>query len=170
MADDFQANVPLVNIPVVDMRSGVMTEVWFSFFVELWRRTGSGGGVIPDELTIGGVLSLEQNFAGANSGPGSLPESTYSIVPNSVFLPENIYSLPKTYSIENTTYVGGVDYTAGVTTSLVLPNTFANGKQLWIYFDGTFQGDDQYSLTGTTLTFTAAIPAGVARVYVKGLL
>jgi hypothetical protein len=53
---------------------------------------------------------------------------------------------------------------------LTLPSSFSSATKLWIFFDAAFQGDDQYSLAGTTLTFTSAIPSGVNKVYVKGLM
>ncbi len=60
------------------------------------------------------------------------------------------------------------DYTSGTTTQLTLANTYGPEVNLWVAFDGVMQFPDQYSLSGTTLTFTSAIPTGTAQVLVKG--
>lgn len=65
-------------------------------------------------------------------------------------------------------FVGGTDYTAGQTKTLTLPSNFGSATNLWIDFDGTPQHyPDDFTLNGTTLTFTNAIPVGVQKVYVK---
>lgn len=65
-------------------------------------------------------------------------------------------------------FVAGVDFTPGATTSLTLSTNYGSAANLWVAFDGTEQGADTYSLSGTTLTFNAAIPSGVNKVYAKG--
>ncbi len=73
--------------------------------------------------------------------------------------------------IVDATFVSGVGFTPGATTALTLPNSFGAISRLWVFFDASYQGDDQIaSLVGTTLTFNSAIPVGIQRVYVKGLL
>ena len=67
-------------------------------------------------------------------------------------------------------FAAGVDFTAGTTTSLTLSQSYGSAADLWVAFDGVEQGADSYSLSGTTLTFTAAIPVGTSKVYVKGAL
>lgn len=64
-------------------------------------------------------------------------------------------------------FVGGVDFTAGVTTQLTLSRAPGNPANLEIFFDGFFQGPDQWGVAGTTVTFTAPIPVGVTRVYAR---
>lgn len=71
--------------------------------------------------------------------------------------------------VADQTFVSGVDFTPGVTTSLTLSQAFGAEQRLWVFFDSAYQGDDQFTLSGTTLTFTAPIPVGVSQVYVKGL-
>lgn len=65
------------------------------------------------------------------------------------------------------TFVGGVDFTAGVTTSLNLSRAPGNPANLEIFFDGAFQGPDQWSLSGAVVTFTSAIPAGISKVFAR---
>jgi hypothetical protein len=65
-------------------------------------------------------------------------------------------------------FVAGADFTAGVSASLTLSRAPGNIGNVSVYFDGVYQGGDQIlSLVGNVLTFTAAIPVGVQRVYVR---
>lgn len=66
------------------------------------------------------------------------------------------------------TFVSGVDFTPGTTTQLTLSSNFGSVDNIWVFFDAAYQGDDQLSLLGTTLTFGSPIPVGVQKVYVKG--
>ena len=54
---NFATDIPLVNVPLVGP-DGRMSQIWFAFFVQLWRRTGSGTGG-DGQLTIADVLSYE---------------------------------------------------------------------------------------------------------------
>ncbi len=63
-------------------------------------------------------------------------------------------------------YVDGVDFTAGVTTQLVLTSVPGSENNTQIYFDGVYQEKGTYSLSVTTITFDAAIPGGVSGVEV----
>lgn len=62
-------------------------------------------------------------------------------------------------------YHDGVDFTAGTTASLTLPRAPGAPGNLVVHFDGVYQGPDQWTVTGTTLTFNDAIPLGVTTVY-----
>ena len=64
------------------------------------------------------------------------------------------------------TFVDGIDFTAGTTTTVTLdsaPGTKANTQ---VYFDGVYQEKSEYSLAGTVVTFTSAIPSFVGAVEV----
>jgi hypothetical protein len=65
-------------------------------------------------------------------------------------------------------FVAGVDFTPGTTTSLTLSQVYSSAADLWAAFDAGEQGANTYSLSGTTLTFNAAIPVGTQNVFVKG--
>ena len=67
-------------------------------------------------------------------------------------------------------FSAGTDFVAGTTTTLTLSQNYASAANLWIHFDAAFQGPDQYSLSGRTLTFTSAIPLGTSKVFVKGFV
>jgi hypothetical protein len=59
-------------------------------------------------------------------------------------------------------------FTAGTTLALTLAHNYVSADNINVHFDTGFQGPDQYLLAANTLTFTAAIPAGVNYVYVSG--
>lgn len=58
---NYAADIPLVNVPLVGS-DGRMSQIWFAFFVQLWRRTGNGMGG-DGQLTIADVLSYEVTMA-----------------------------------------------------------------------------------------------------------
>jgi hypothetical protein len=170
-----QTDVPLINVPFVNA-DGTVTEAWFIFLVQLFRRTGGTGGDTGN-ITLDDVLALEETFGASVSGTGNplTAETTFTSAPPASALAEMIFAPASGSSstaaggIVDQTFTSGPDFTPGTTTSLTLGNSFSNASQLWVFFDGTFQGDDQYSLSGIALTFTSAIPIGVSKVYVKGL-
>jgi|SRR5579863_986507 len=67
-------------------------------------------------------------------------------------------------------FAAGVDFTGGTTTSLTLSQGYGSAANLIVAFDAGWQGADQFSLSGRTLTFTSAIPSGIQKVYVKGFI
>lgn len=65
------------------------------------------------------------------------------------------------------TFTSGVDFTPDVTTQLTLSRAPGGNGNLEVFFDGIFQGFDQWNVSGTTLTFTSPIPTGVGKVFVR---
>lgn len=66
-------------------------------------------------------------------------------------------------------FVAGTDFTPGTTNQLTLAANYGSVDNLWVFFDGVWQGPDQLqSLVGNVLTFASPIPVGVGKVYVKG--
>lgn len=61
-------------------------------------------------------------------------------------------------------FAAGVDFTAGVTTSLNLPANPLAEENLMIFFNATYQYHTTYSLSGTVVTFSAPIPGGTTTV------
>jgi hypothetical protein len=181
---NLQADIPLINEAFVDPQTGRITESWFIFLMQLWRRTG-GAAPPSGTLTLADVISLDQTFSplqAQKDGIGAF-EATFSpAVADAGPLPDVVVSRPADVSsvvdmvfaapvpdIADQTFSSGTDFTAGTTTALTLNTSFTSAARLWVFFDAAFQGDDQYSLSGTTLTFTSAIPVGTSKVYVKGL-
>lgn len=72
-----------------------------------------------------------------------------------------------TGNITDAKFVSGVDFTPGITTQLTLPVAPASAANIWAFFDAAYQADDQYSVSGTTLTLNSPIPVGVQEVNVK---
>lgn len=62
------------------------------------------------------------------------------------------------------TYVAGVDFTAGVTTALTLTENPGGEENIQVYFDAAYQHHSTFTQSGTTVTFSSAIPVGVAQV------
>ncbi|WP_250519497.1 hypothetical protein [Caballeronia sp. NCTM1] len=65
-------------------------------------------------------------------------------------------------------FFSGTGFTAGTTTSLTLSKAYASPASVTVHFDGLFQGSDQYTISGNTITFTSAIPVGTQTVYARG--
>jgi hypothetical protein len=57
-------------------------------------------------------------------------------------------------------------FVASGQTSLTLSQGYPSSANLLVHFDGGFQSPDQYTLSGKTLTFTAAVPTGISKIYV----
>ena len=68
----------------------------------------------------------------------------------------------------NPGFKAGTDFTAGTTTTLTLSQSYGSASNIWVAFDAAEQGADSFTLNGTTLTFSSAIPVGTNKVYVKG--
>ncbi|PYE21333.1 hypothetical protein C7410_115176 [Paraburkholderia silvatlantica] len=171
MTANLQTNVPLVNAPFVD-DAGYITEPWLLFLVQLFRRTGgTGGGGSGTLLTLKDVIALDQTFSPLPANQESALAQMITTAPMDLSqpIPEMVFpaAVP---DILDQTFSSGTDFTPGTTASLTLASSFASAARLWIFFDAAFQGDDQYSLSGTTLTFTSPIPVGTSKVYVKGLI
>lgn len=69
------------------------------------------------------------------------------------------------------TFLSGTHFTAGTTTTLTLTNSpiAPSSASLDVFFDGIYQHPSEYSYNPTTgvITFTSAIPVGVAQVFTK---
>jgi hypothetical protein len=70
-----------------------------------------------------------------------------------------------------TLYADGVDFTAGTSTTLTMPQAAPSDDEdhVLVFYHGLAQHQDQWSISGTTITFTAAIPTGVTDVEVRVL-
>jgi len=80
--------------------------------------------------------------------------------------PDDYLALTGTAAMKAAIYTNGVHYTAGSTTTLTLPDSVVGEDNTQVYFDGLHVEHDQYSVSGTTITFSAAIPGGTAKVEV----
>lgn len=156
----------------------------------LWQRTGGASGISGSTIT---QLTSAPVFLGDEGGSGDDeaflipgPRGAQGVqgipgVPVVLDAPEPeepmlIYKAPVgawydekglggTYG-----FAAGVDFTAGTSTTLTLSQPYGSQANLIVAFDGAWQGADQFSLSGKTLTFTSAIPVGTNKVFVKGFL
>jgi len=165
---NLSSDIPLIEVPLVDA-SGKITETWFLFFVQLFRRTGGSGGT--NSLTVGDVLALEDTFSPvlAVNDEGVCADMIVAPTGSESRMAEMVLAYASS-SVVDQTFSAETDFTPGTTSSLTLATSIANAAHLWVFFDGTYQGDDQYTLTGSTLSFADPIPVGVNKVYVKGLI
>ena len=73
-------------------------------------------------------------------------------------------SLRQTRTPTVDTFLAGVGFTAGSSTTVTLSSDPGTENNVIISFDGIVQHRTEYSVSGTTVTFTAAIPAAVAAI------
>lgn len=147
-AGTFNWNLPVTagtaNGPLLSGGGGATAMSWGT-------RSSSGGGATTVFATVSGTLTSGNcittdaflNIAdagatcGSGGGGGAAPAATVK------------------------DYIAGIDYTAGTTTSLVLPSTPAQANIVQILFDGVVQSHNTWSLSVATVTFNAAIPSNV---------
>lgn len=63
-------------------------------------------------------------------------------------------------------YVANTDFIAGTTTSLTLPEDPGSANVVCVYIDGVYQEHSEFTVQGTSLTFTTAIPTDASAVEV----
>ena len=73
-------------------------------------------------------------------------------------------TLRKTKTPTVTTLTAGVGFTAGTTTAITLGADPGTEEHVIVTMDGVTQHRSGYSVSGTTLTFDAAIPTGTAEI------
>lgn len=64
-------------------------------------------------------------------------------------------------------FTAGIHFTPGVTTSLTLARDPGTLDNVEVFFDGIFQGTDQWGVTGSALNFVSPIPVGINKVFVR---
>lgn len=134
---------------------------------------------------------LARRIADAESALSALAQSLQSPEPESFAPTHGIQDAPDLHAIATQTangflssadkakldgmtatvedkFVSGAGFIAGTTTSLTLSKSYASAAAVMVHFDGAFQGSDQYTISGKTITFTSAIPAGTQTVYARG--
>jgi hypothetical protein len=175
--------------------NGTLTQAGLYLLQLLWNRTGNSSGQFLDGLEVvesstpiffGGDESEEatvipgpvgpsgaqgiQGIQGA-SGPAlviDVPEPDEPPLRSGLLFPGGWFDEKGSGGTYG--FAAGVDFTGGSSTTLTLSQGYGSQANLIVTFDAGFQGADTFSLNGTTLTFTSAIPSGVQKVYVKGFL
>ena len=64
-------------------------------------------------------------------------------------------------------YTVSTHFTAGSTTALTVSSAPASEQNIVVTFDGVTQHHDTYAVSGTTVTFSSAIPTGTANVEIR---
>jgi hypothetical protein len=184
------AGFPLSNVPSWTDSQGRPVRAFYYLILALWQRTGGASGNTGSTSV---VTSLSPAFLGDDGGdageyfaiqgppglpgvPGSAgpavlidaPEADEPIMRAGLLAPGGWFDEKGSGGTPG--FAAGVDFTAGTTTVLTLSQAYGWTANLIVTFDGAFQGPDQYSLNGKTLTFTSAIPNGTNKVFVKGFL
>ena len=170
-------------------KDGRLTREGFYLLKLLWDRTGGNTGQFLTQQNVSGAVSfmdagdgfqdeaiLIPGPAGPTGAPGPIGPAVMFDFPEP---DEPMMTPPRTLpggwfdekgSGGTPGFAAGVDFTAGTSTTLTLSQPYGSAANLIVTFDAAWQGADQFSLSGKTLTFTSVIPAGTSKVYVKGFL
>jgi hypothetical protein len=196
MTTNTPAGFPLVEVPFVD-RNGRLTRDWMYFLQALYARTGGSSGQgqpgppgaagaagpplyldsaeTDEPFIIQGPIG-NQGPIGVTGAQGAIGPAVYLEAPEAdepIVIPPRLS--PGGWYDEKGSggtygFAAGVDFTAGTSTTLTLSQPYGSQANLIVAFDAAWQGADQFSLSGKTLTFTSAIPTGTVKVFVKGYL
>lgn len=101
-----------------------------------------------------GLISMTLDGPTGNLGIG-IQNPTAKLHVNGSILATNLYKIPKTQVF---TSLGG---------SVVVTAAPINKDHIELYFDGIFQDPTEYSLSGSTITFTGGTPSGVTKALVR---
>jgi hypothetical protein len=184
------AGFPLANVPSWTDSQGRPVRAFFYLILALWQRTGGATG---NSGSASISISMAPAFLGDEDGdsdggfwipgppglpgiPGAAgpallldaPEPDELMMRAGLLAPGGWFDEKGSGGTPG--FAAGVDFTAGTSTTLTLSQSYGWAANLIVTFDGAFQGPDQYSLNGKTLTFTSAIPNGTNKVFVKGFL
>jgi hypothetical protein len=150
---DQNANIPQPSASFLVGRPEPINPVWWAFLLALFNRTGGGTPTPP---------SAQIDFAPLINAlvpiPFAFPDNPPDAVPVPMFTADPVEDI----------FVSGVGFTPGTTTTLTLSKAYATKAAVLVHFDASFQGTDQYSVSGNTITFTSPIPVGVTNVYARG--
>jgi hypothetical protein len=134
--------------------SGNVANTLYDAFTIVYADTDN----TPAALTVGASTFVGRKAAGGISAMSTTEARTLLNVSNGANASANFLQV----------YAGGgVDFTAGSSTTLTLPATPTNEASLSVFFNGLFQQSDEWSFSGTTLTFGTAIPVGVTSIEVR---
>jgi hypothetical protein len=178
-------NFPDIGAPFTDA-NGRLSTVWMQFLLQMFTR--SGGTNAPADITA--LTALVQTLEGwiASQVPVYLPPAIepeslapthglqdagdlHALVTQAVNGFMSAADKAKLDGITATVedkFASGTGFTPGSTTALTLSKSYASAAAVLVHFDGVFQGTDQYSISGTTITFTSPIPVGTSMVYARG--
>ncbi len=127
---------------------------------------------LPLTLTAGTTLRVNATADGFENGPTVSEISnaqTYATNAATSATESAASAAAAAYggSVAVDSFVDVTNYTSGTTTQLTLANDPGSEQNIVVTFDGITQHHATYSVSGTTLTFTSAIPIGTDNVEVR---
>jgi hypothetical protein len=153
VSDATNSNIPNPGVPFLD-QTGRISQVWWAFLLAMFQRTGGSGTPTPvKQIDYTPLIDAQvpySQFMPDQDAPGPVAVPFFAVDP-----------------IEDI-FIAGTDFTPGTTATLTLSKVYASKAAVLVHFDGTFQGTDQYSVSGNTITFISPIPVGVSNVYARG--
>lgn len=163
------SNIPNPGVPFLDS-GGRVTPVWWAFLLAIFQRTGGGGTPTPvTQIDYTPLIDAQAPYPfvapdpyGVALAPVAAPQIQSDTPPDAV----GVQYAPAD-PIEDI-FTAGTNFTPGTTTTLTLSKVYASKAAVLVHFDASFQATDQYSISGSTITFTSAIPVGVSKVYARG--
>ena len=156
IAVDTSSGAVTVNLPTI---SGLS----LPFNVTIKKTTGDAAAVTTnaggsDEVGAAGATSLVTSSIGGATLIGDTDTT-----------PDRWVTSPFGAAAGNMTadlFIDGVDFTAGTSTTVTTTAEAGAEANTWVYFNGVYQEKSEYSVSGTTITFTATIPLTVTSIEV----
>jgi hypothetical protein len=129
-------NLPWLQSPMVDPKSGRLTPIWARFLIELWRRTGGGA----DTITPGGDTS-DSTFTDINDmfgGDDVLPVQNLL----ELLMPDCVGS-PRQQDLmdDPLRYINARDIRGGTLDPSVLPDVDLGGGSIGFDDSAPYDGD-----------------------------
>lgn len=166
------SNIPNPGVPFLDS-TGRITQVWWAFLLAMFQRTGGGTPTPPvTQIDYTPLIDAQAPYPFVAPDPYSTalapvaaPQFMTDSPPDAVAVP---YIPPDPIVPIEDIFTSGTNFTPGTTTTLTLSKAYTSKAAVLVHFDASFQGTDQYSVSGNTITFTSPIPVGVSKVYARG--
>lgn len=124
---------------------------------QLDRSLHLGDSVVPSDVDT----EIPVPVAGSVLGWNSTADAIENISPSELVT----VAASETKVVDR--FDDGPGFTAGTTTTLTLTESPGNERNIAVYFDGVYQHHNTFSVSGTVITFDAAIPPQTASVEVQ---
>lgn len=76
----YQQGFPQIGVPVVDPNTGILQQAWYQFLVNLWNRTGGGGGLSPTPIIPVIPTAAPFTYTATTTGNMWVDQGTYADV------------------------------------------------------------------------------------------
>lgn len=115
------------------------------------------------DVYLNGVLLHSDDYT-ATSGDTIVLNEAAGASDEVVTVSWSTFNIGAQYVEQVDNYADTTNYTSGTTAQLTLTQAVSTEKQIMVYFDGVYQHHDTYTVSGTTVTFSSAIPLGTDNV------